>query len=451
MRIVYFGVLLTLLTSIQLAAQDLQAPRRVELSVARQDWQEAQQIIDQFIDAFPSNPNELQLVAKYELDKWIPLVRKNIQEESSLYQRVLNERNQMIAQTYLDRYPYGPHRQSVSWILATSLNTLNGYQTFISKFPTSEEAKLARQRILEADRNAFETAKQQFTSNSFSQYLQNFPQGNFVREANAFKLDALENESYATAEATQTVSGWQQFLANFPSGKRIVEANASLEFAYFQTGERGYQRKNWAEAITGYQTYLQSYPNGKYREEVQRKLSAAKLRQKSSPQPFTYLAYERDPMNAIGISIGGLAVKGSRAYFKLKSNRELLSRGGLFYTVDEDGYLNFDGSVQYTGDVQENQWAAILGGNFAVFHPIHIYMGVGIQNEAAYFEADRISSDGNFKGTSWIKYTGEQNYRFIAEAGGVVNVANYGIVRLGLNYVNSQIQFQWGLGFRIGK
>lgn len=68
-------------------------------------------------------------------------------------------------------------------------------------------------------------------------------------------------------------------------------------------------------------------------------------------------------------------------------------------------------------------------------------MGVGIQNEATYYEADRISSDGNFKGTSWVKYTGEQNYRFIAEAGGVVNVANYGIVRLGLNYVTAKSNF----------
>lgn len=451
MRISFLGSLVLLLYSQSLMAQDLQAPRRVENAVIRQDWREAQNLIDQFYKAFPTNPNELQLVAKYELEKWVPLVRKNVQEESALYQRISTERNQNLAQSYLDRYPFGQYRLAVSWVLATAKNTVAGYQNFLSNFPSSDEATLARQRILEADKFAFDTARQRSTSAAFDQYLLDFPQGNFVSQARELKQNALESEAFAMAEADGSVGGWQNFLVNFPNGKRLFEANAALETAYFQAAERPYQRKNWAEAISAYQTYLAAYPSGKYREEAQRKWNTAKLRLKSSPQTFTYLAYERDAQNQIGISIGGLAAKGGNAYFKLKSNKELFSRGGLLYTVDEDGSLNFDGSVRYSGEVQENRWSAILGGNFFIWHPVHLYLGGGIQNTAAYFEADRLNSDGEFKSTSWIKYIGDQEYKFIAEGGLAFNLLNYGTLRTGVNYVNNEIRFQWGLGIRIGK
>lgn len=431
--------------------QDLQTPRRVENAVARQDWHLAQILVDQFYAAYPKNPNELQLVAKYELDKWVPLVRKNIQEETGLYERILSERSQTQAQSYLDRYPYGKYRLPVAWVLATVQNTVASYQTFIGKHPSSEEAKIARQRIQDADRDAFERAKKIASVASYDQYIQQFSQGNFVAEAQRLRNEAREEEAFVAAQVQGSIASWESFLAAFPSGKKQYDAVRSLENAYFQTGEVAFQRKNWSEVVRQFQQYITKYPAGSRADEAKKKINIAKLRLKSSPQDFSFLAFERDPQTQIGLVIGGLSVKGGRVYFKLKANRAYFSRGSILYTVDEDGYFNFDGSIQYTGDVQENQWGALMGWSFPIFHPVHVYVGAGAHNDAAYFEADRFGEDGNYKRTSWVKYIGDQRYSFLAEAGLSVNVANYGLIRGGINYVNGQFQAQWGLGIRIGK
>lgn len=432
-------------------SQDLQTPRRVEIAVTRQDWHAAQTLIDQFYAVYPKNPNELQLVAKYELDKWIPLVRKNTEEEKGLYERILADRNVTSAQTYLDRYPFGKYRLPVAWVLASTKNTVTSYENFLSQYPTSEEAKIARQRIQDADKSAFERAKTAFSVPSFDSYLQQFPQGKFVAEARSLREDAREIEAFESAQVQGSIGSWQTFLNQFPSGKKQYEAAKALENAYFQTGEVAFQRKNWSDAITQFQKYITAYPTGSRVDEAKKKLNLAKLRLKSSPQNFTFLAFERDPLTQIGLVLGGLSTQGGRLYMKIKANRQYFSRGSLLYTVDEDGYLNFDGSVRYTGDVQENQWGGLLGWSFPVVHPIHLYVGLGVLNDAAFFQADRFDSSGDFKRTSWVKYTGEQQFSFLGEAGIAVNLVNFGIFRGGVNYVNGQIQTQWGLGIRVGK
>ena len=85
-----------------------------------------------------------------------------------------------------------------------------------------------------ADEDAFSWAKTLGTAEGYDEYLVAFPSGvhaaearrqrDALRQAEAKRRLAADDEAFARAKAANTAAGYQAYLAAFPTGRHVAEA-----------------------------------------------------------------------------------------------------------------------------------------------------------------------------------------------------------------------------------
>ena len=119
------------------------------------------------------------------------------------------------------------------WRNASSVNTIEAYQEFISQHPNTQQANDAKERIrnIEAGR-AFEQVKNMNTMEAYETFLSTNPPKKYETEAKkllkiakaAKDEDALDDNDWTQAEKKNSVSSFFLYFQRHPKGKHVVEA-----------------------------------------------------------------------------------------------------------------------------------------------------------------------------------------------------------------------------------
>ena len=104
----------------------------IESITRTKDWETAKRKVLEFYKTLPENPNELQIVAKYEVSKIEKTIEYYLEREKSLYNQTKVNRNNNAGKTYLEEFPFSSKRREVSWLMATITQTWGSYYSFLN-------------------------------------------------------------------------------------------------------------------------------------------------------------------------------------------------------------------------------------------------------------------------------------------------------------------------------
>lgn len=144
------------------------------------------------------------------------------------------------------------------WKKAESLNTIEAYEEFLTKYPQGKFANEARTKIEEL---YFKRAIATNTVAGYEEFLKRYPQGKYVNEAHS----RIEELYFERAKATNTIEGYEGFIKRYPQGEHAEKARLQIEELYFE-------RAKAQNTIQGYEEFLGRYPQGKFAAEVRLQL-----------------------------------------------------------------------------------------------------------------------------------------------------------------------------------
>ncbi|MFN3588581.1 MAG: tetratricopeptide repeat protein [Spirosomataceae bacterium] len=453
-KFIFILVLCVASTFFRLNAQEVTSVvYQVERFMNKGNWHEARNTITNFYKTLPtSGLSETQTSVRNELQRLEFRVDAVIRLEEASYAQISNQASMKECDVYLNTYPYGKYRVEVQWAKAKLLNTISGYTEFITLNPFSTLANDARTRLAAFEEGSIEKARKSNSIVAFQEYLSNYPSGIYVKEARQKVGEIKEEEAFKLAQSTNTVAAYERYLASFPTGKYALDVQNIIEKVYLEAGNTYFLQKNWSSAIASYQTLVDKFPSSSSRLFVEQRIKSANRKISFAPKSMTYLSFERDNLSQIGFGIGSFTKAGGGFYYKVRVTKDMFGRGGILYTIDEDGYTSTLTESRLTGDVQYNNMGILMGFNFKIYNPVSAYVGGGVLNEALYYESDEYEfGSGNYKRTVWLKYTETQLTKFIGEAGIVANVLQKGIAKVGITYYEKEVYFHFGLGVKIGK
>jgi TolA-binding protein len=168
---------------------------------------------------------------------------------------------------------------------ASELKTLVG--VLVAENTTTQQVTPSKKDD-ETENKAWDNAKDTFDVKQFQAYIDEYPQGKFVKEAQK-QISKLEKGETAWWQAleTNTINAYTDFIAAFPGGKYTQQASLKLNDLQQETAnaekrhiaeeeEGDWQKALNANTFDGYQAYSNQYPSGKYTALANTKLAAIK-------------------------------------------------------------------------------------------------------------------------------------------------------------------------------
>jgi outer membrane protein assembly factor BamD (BamD/ComL family) len=136
------------------------------------------------------------------------------------------------------------------WENAQSENTVQAYQEFIEKHPSSEWTDIAKHKMEEAD---WERAESLDITQMYEEFLAKYPSSDHADVARQ-KTEKLD---WSKAEKTSTIQAYQQFLAKHPSGEFAQQAKHNIE-------EIDWENAKNINTNSAYEEFLTKYPSGSF-------------------------------------------------------------------------------------------------------------------------------------------------------------------------------------------
>jgi len=110
----------------------------------------------------------------------------------------------------------------------------------------------------EKERKIWENLDAQKTIASYNQYLKEYPNGEYVFEAQVAK----EELAWSEAEVNNTIASYDQYIGGYSNGKYIVQAKTAKE-------ELAWNEAEGNNTVASYDKYLEGYSHGKYVAQAQ--------------------------------------------------------------------------------------------------------------------------------------------------------------------------------------
>ena len=123
------------------------------------------------------------------------------------------------------------------------------------------------------DERAWVNARTIDTVASYTAYIERFPNGYYLVEAQE-RLDALDDKAWEDTLALNTLEGYQAYIAAFPLGRHVPEAQQIIDkleaglAAIAAADEAAWEEAQQVDTVAAYDGYLAAYPDGQYVEEA---------------------------------------------------------------------------------------------------------------------------------------------------------------------------------------
>jgi outer membrane protein assembly factor BamD (BamD/ComL family) len=429
--------------------------QNLQYLVKQKNWNAASRFINNFEANYPSNPSELDVVKKYEVDQVKPKVEEALRNEDKLYQDIMRTLNKNLAEQYLDTYPYGRYTDEVRskmnelselehWNQAKEANNTAAFYGYLDRYPNGKYSSEAKTKIDSWDDSAYNKAIADGSQNALNYYLNNYPRGKY-RDIIRSKLSEQEEyDTYMYAKNHNYLEDYENYLRKYPNGKYASEVKRIIENAYYKFGNDAFDDKNYSKAKTYYETYLAKYPYGSYSSEVSRKIKNCERMLSQSGADFFMYTY--DSISPIGLSIGSLYKSGSGYYLNLKINQQLFT--SHLWEIDNLGMSDSPWDIIPTGESRQANISLSGGVTFRIVYPLWAYLGVGLGYYPQFDEVDEYTSSGDFYETVWMKNTDESSIGFSPEGGLNLKLGNVLVLKYGLLFRKGVVH-QLGIGIQL--
>lgn len=218
--------------------------------------------------------------------------------------------------------------EAVYWKEIENRNTKSGYELYLAEYPNGRFAKAAKDRITEfnnqeairlknIEKNKWQDAAQQNTRESYNDYLNSYPNGEYANSARQKIKDIEDKEARKKAEIENAreqtkwdevsilnrKSAYQAYLADYPVGRYSAIAKTKIkefeneEARILLEQQKSKDKSAWEEAerlktIKGYEDYLKAYPNGNSASLARLRLNdlgKVVLKKNSTGMEFVYI------------------------------------------------------------------------------------------------------------------------------------------------------------------
>jgi hypothetical protein len=126
------------------------------------------------------------------------------------------------------------------WSQATTINTVAGYQTFLSKYPNDPRAADARSRIAALqDEQAWSAAQVASTAQGYQQYLADEPNGAHAQAARDEAASRERAAAWQSLQTDETAQSLRAFLDKYPAGPEAEHARDKLRMLAGYRAELG--------------------------------------------------------------------------------------------------------------------------------------------------------------------------------------------------------------------
>jgi len=164
-----------------------------------------------------------------------------------------------------------------AWKEAKSINTINAYEDFVSRYGKSKYAGEAKSRRtkLQCEQDWEETKKLN-TITSYSAFLNKYPTSEQATEArneiraikdkHVKQAEKERNEDWIKTKETNTVVSYNAFLTKYPTSPYTSEINKKIEVLnYEDLIDSGSSEEMYR--------FLKEYPKSEYRKDIREKLA----------------------------------------------------------------------------------------------------------------------------------------------------------------------------------
>lgn len=138
--------------------------------------------------------------------------------------------------------------ESKAFNQAKQFNTIDAYNQYLRFYPSGSNANQAKSKITYLEKMENTDWQNAIKSKDFSKYINKYPNSKHSNEARQ-KLNEIEkinkeNQAWNTAKQKNTVDSYKTFITNFPNGKNIDEAIKIINKLIEQTNAKNQKIKN---------------------------------------------------------------------------------------------------------------------------------------------------------------------------------------------------------------
>jgi hypothetical protein len=144
------------------------------------------------------------------------------------------------------------------WKKAQAKDTVQAYQEFLEKHPSSDWTETARHNIEEAD---WERAQNLNIYQTYQDFLAKYP----ASEHADITKQKIEKFEWVKAEKTNTIEVYQEYLAKYPSGEFSQTARQNIK-------EIDWESTKNINTESAYKEFLAKYPSGSLARKALREI-----------------------------------------------------------------------------------------------------------------------------------------------------------------------------------
>jgi outer membrane protein OmpA-like peptidoglycan-associated protein/TolA-binding protein len=145
-------------------------------------------------------------------------------------------------------------RDIAAFLVATSQNTVESYEYFISKYPTAIQQQEA---ILKRDSIAFSRAVEMNNISSYEIFIQQYPNAQQIKEA----WERIYSLAYDEAVERNTIPAFRAYITRYPNSKQVKAATEKIHEIAFASATA----EKTSKAL---KSFIQEYPKSKQLAEA---------------------------------------------------------------------------------------------------------------------------------------------------------------------------------------
>jgi len=382
----------------------------------------------------------LKLMSRYHLDKRDPKIKELSMEFINSARKDDKTRIQevsLIAVEHKQLLENDEKSEQHLYDRAIKTRKIEALHDYIQKYPENvQRIKLAKQVLQDLDHEAYLKAKNKNDVKSLESYTTDFPEGKNIEEIKGLLVTAREEKLYLSAKTSSEIDLYKSYKIQYPKGKYIDEVNNAIQSMMLASANDDFENEDYTSAKLQYERFLEEFPESDKTDFVGQRLKSSEntIKREENVAGRTnsnhfMLTYGSD--ETYGFQFGKMHLRSVGLYFNLRANTNI---GNLSFT---EGFE----SEQLPEGTEEAALLGSLGLTFKVYYPIWIYAGAGAKYYELYIEDE--NGDAN-------RYSmeGEEAYQIFPEAGLLIKIGKFAVIKGGASFIDGETVFQAGIGFQ---
>lgn len=152
-----------------------------------------------------------------------------------------------------------------AWNDAAQMNTVEGYDKYLSSFPKGAHASEAHESLTSLEDSYWQQIEQNISDHSLTNYKRIFPNGKYIAQCDAL----LSDMPWFETKKRNTIEAYRTYAANYPSKHidEIKQAIIAIE------DENDWNHATQINTTSAYKQYLEKHPHGSHANTAKERIA----------------------------------------------------------------------------------------------------------------------------------------------------------------------------------